>query len=194
MAHSIESKSSSPGAALRAGLDSLERMAVKPTGATVEALLLKLDEVQAALDRMEEASTDVRAERVRWENVTQRLKSRPGLIAGAALAAGGLAALRRKHGLDSNPQRGAWWDADSTRRRIVRRIITETVAILAGITALVLLAWWIFVTFFPPDPEAVALLNATTAIERKVDDGDLPAALAEAESPFAANPDEEPVA
>lgn len=188
MAHTVDSQTSTPANLLRAELDTLERLAVKPTAATVEALLLKLDEVQSTLEQMEESGVDLRGERMRWENVTRRLDSHPGIIARAAATAGGLAALRRKHGVTEAGSRGSWWQADMVRARRTRRVAFESVAMIAAVAAVVIGAYWLFITVFPPDPEAVALLNATTAIERHVDAGDLPAALASAEESFAANP------
>jgi tetratricopeptide (TPR) repeat protein len=174
MAHTVESRAATPANQLRSLLDEIERRIVQLEPAAVESLLLQLDEAERTFETLEAEGVDLRAERTRWENVTRRLAAAPALIARpAARLPGGLAALRAAHPDASGP----WWRADEVRARNVRKGLLQLAALVGGIVGVVLLGWWLLTTFFPPDPHAVALLNATTAIERAVDAQDWPTAL-----------------
>jgi hypothetical protein len=174
MAHTVESRAGTPANQLRASLDEIERRIVQLEPAAVEPLLLQLDEAERTFTALEAEGMDLRAERTRWENITRRLATSPGLIARpAARLPGGLSALRAAHPNAAGP----WWHADEVRARNVRKGLIQLAAIVGGTVGVVLLGWWLLTTLFPPDPYAVALLNATTAIERAVDAQDWPAAL-----------------
>jgi tetratricopeptide (TPR) repeat protein len=150
-------------------------------------LLTSLDRVEAEFDRLEEGGVDLRAERVRWGNLTDRLRSHPALIARAAAPLpGGLAALRAKHA----PAAAFWWHADEERDRRVRRALIETLAIVGGIIAVLIVGYQIVIRLFPPDPRAVALIQTSSAIDARIAEGDWPGALAVAEASFAEWPDD----
>jgi hypothetical protein len=187
MAQLVESHVSNPAGRLRSALDRLERLAVRPDAATVEELLVGLDETEAEFERLEAEGVDLRPERVRWGNLTERLRARPQLVArAAATRAGGLEALRRAH----PPATGFWWRADAERARRVRRAWVEIVGILAAIALLLVGGYAAFTYFFPPDPAAVALVQATSQIETALAAEDWMAARGAAETAFAAWPQE----
>jgi len=189
MAHTVESNLRHPAAHLRASLDALESGLVKPRAQEVETLLLLLDTTQAQFGLLEAEGVDLRAESVRWQNLTRRVTSRPSLIARPARALpGGLAALRNRHGKSAGD--AVWWGADLAASQRTRRVVTEIVAILLGIP-LALAAIYLTVTWlFPPDPAAVATLQAEAAIDQATAGGDPSTALAAAEAAFAAYPDQ----
>ncbi len=210
MAHTVASTVDNPAGRLRSALDAAELAAVAPSAQNVEALLLKLDEIQATFAELETQGVDLRAERVRWENLTRRLASRPQLIARPAAALpGGLAALRARHGKPAQPPASApadsgsattdpadpgtdapWWRADLVQARRRRRVAGEIVAILVGVPLLLGGLYWLVTTLFPPDPAAVATIQSEAAIDAAVEAGDATAALPEIEAAFANFPQE----
>lgn len=186
MAHFIPAQYSTPADALRSLLDTLERLAVKPTSDSVEELLVTLDKAEAELDLLEENGVDVRSERVRWENLLRRIDSRPQLIASAAHGLpGGMDALRARHA----PADSFWWNADKERANRQRRQLTRTLVGLIAVAVVAVGAYWLFVRLFPPDPVAVAYVQASADIERFVDAGDWQAALGSAENAIRDNKD-----
>lgn len=187
MAQLIDSGVRNAGARLRDDLDMLERLAVKPDAKTVESLLTSLDAVEQEMASLEDDGLDLRSERVRWGNLTDRLQSRPNLIARAASGLpGGLSALRARHA----PATGFWWHADEVRARRLRRAWTESLAIVAGVAIVLVVGYWLFTWLFPPDPRAVAVVRATADIQAGIGQGDWDAALEAAETALAAWPDD----
>lgn len=191
MAQLVESTLRNPAALLREQLDTLERLAVKPDAATVVPLLTTLDAIEQQFLALEQDGMDLRPERVRWSNITDRLRTHPRLIARAAGSLpGGMAALRAQHA----PAAGFWWHADEERARRLRRSLLSSAAVV-GIAASVLVAAYLaFTWFFPPDPRAVAMVEATAAIDSRLAEEDWEGALAAAEQAFAAWPDSEEMA
>ncbi len=187
MAQSIEPHVTNPASRLRSALERLERLATQPTAETVEALLTGLDAAEVDFAALEAEGVDLRAERVRWGNMTARLRSRPQIIARAAASRpGGMDALRRAH----PPAAGFWWHTDEERSRRIRRAWAEVFGILAGVALLLGGGYFIFIRLFPPDPAAVALVQTTAEISTALATDDWAAARAHAEEGFAAWPDE----
>jgi len=186
LAHNVESQFQTPTDALRGLLDSLERLAVKPNPSSVEELLVSLDKAEAELDILEESGIDVRSERVRWENLLRRFDSQPQLIAIAARGyPGGMSGLRAKH----PPAESFWWQADKIRAERQRRQLIRAIVLLLIAAVVVYGSYWLFTYFFPPDPAAVAYVQASADIERAVDAGDWNAALQTAEEAIAGSSD-----
>lgn len=186
MAHSVDSRANNPANQLRELLDEVEKLSVKPSADTVETLLVKLDQLEALFAGMEREGVDLLSEQVRWQNVLNRLESRPALIATAAAKAGGLAKLRVAHA----PATAVWWHADEIQAQRTRRSLIRTVSTLVLVIAGLGLAYWLFTTLFPPDPVAVAVMEAASVIDRQVGEQDWPAALAIAEEALAKYPNE----
>lgn len=182
MAHSVPSQYQTPADSFRALLDTLERLVVKPNPDSVEELLVTLDKAEAELDILEESGIDVRSERVRWENLLHRLDSQPQLIAIAARGyPGGMSGLRAKH----PPAASFWWQADKIRVERLRRQLIRALVLLIIAAIVVYGSYWLFTYFFPPDPVAVAYVQASAEIERAVEAGDWPAAQQTAEAAIA---------
>jgi hypothetical protein len=186
MAHSVENRPANPANALRAQLDSLERLSVAPDATNIETLLLTLDDVQENLSQLATYGMDLRSEQNRFENVTRRLDSRPALITSAASGVGGLAALRRIHPDVVNP----WWFADVEQARRRRRTLIIALSTAAGIALFVFLAWSLITFLVPPDAGAIAMIDANTQIERAMIEGDANKALDLAQTAWDQMPNE----
>lgn len=178
MAYTVDSRANTAASAVRDALARAERLSVKPSGETVEELLLLLDTIDEMLETMgaaggQHSGLDLRPEETRWETLLRRINGEPGLIVRAAAQAGGLAQLRAKH----PPAESFWWhlDAEWTRRRTrsARRFFLTTAAILLVVFG----GYWLVNRLFPPEPEAVFLLEAQYDIDRAVMAGDYAAAL-----------------
>lgn len=164
MAHTVESRSNNPANQLREALDKAERLIVQLSGQNAEEFLLLLDQIEHAFEQLAKDGIDLRPEEVRWQSLLNRLDSKPERVVNAAAVAGGLAELRRRH----PPAESFWWKLDSIvverRKRAVKRGLLTTGAL---ILAVALLLWGINF-FFPPNPQAVAMVEATNQIDRLI--------------------------
>lgn len=187
MAQSVESSVRNAAVALREQLGMLEKSAVKPTTATIEALLTGMDSAAAELERLAADGMDVRSEQVRFDNLQRRLESHPQTIArAAARLPGGMNALRAAH----PPADAIWWQADHVQAARVRHTLTQIAGALAAIAAVLAILYVVMTYVFPPDPRAVAMINASNSIDQAVAQEDFAGALAIAEAAYAQWPDE----
>lgn len=186
MAHAIQSRTSSPANELRDALDQVERLIINPTAQSVEPLLILMDKIQQMFESLLQTDVDLQPEQARWNSIQNRLASKPGPVAAAASAAGGIGKLRAKH----PPAENQWWhlDAEVGRRRhqMANRLLV-TVGSIVGVVALV---FWVLNTFFPSKPEALVLLDATSTIEDHILIGEWENARAAAEAGLEQLPDE----
>lgn len=190
MARTVETTYQTPADALRKALDRLEILVVKPNALSIEELLVTLDKAEVELDLLEGSGIDVRSERVRWENLLNRIGSKPELITSAASGVtGGLAGLRAAH----PPAESFWWHADSQKAERQRKSLTRFLVTAVAIIFLLAGAYWLFNTLFPPDPTAVAYLETSSDIEQAIDANDYPAALAVAQEALKTSNDVEVV-
>lgn len=164
MAHTVESRSNNPANQLREALDKAERMVVQIDGQSAEEFLLLLDQIERAFDELAHDGIDLRAEEVRRQSLLNRLDSRPNPIVAAAAAAGGMAELRRRN----PPAESFWWRLDSLVVERRRRAIRRTLLTLGGLIVAVAALLWGINKLFPPNPQAVAMVEATNQIDRLV--------------------------
>ena len=186
MAHHVDTHVTTAADDLREALTNAERLLVNPTANTIEHLLTLLDKIDEMFEALSATSSDLRAEKGRWEGIISRISRKPGPIATAASSAGGLAALRTKH----KPAESFWWHVDtevSRRRKALFRRLTITVGTVVGVLALLL---WGIQTFFPPSPEAILMLDTNSAMEPYMVEGDWAGARQVVEETLVTLPDE----
>ncbi len=187
MAQSVESNVTNPAVAVRDRLGKLERAAVKPTPENVESLLAGMDQVAAELEQLQAEGMDVRSETVRFDNLQRRLASQPRNTARAtARLPGGMEALRAAH----PPATADWWQADHAQAAHVRSTIYTIAGTLAAIAVVLGVVYWLFTYAFPPDPRAVAIINASNGIDQRIAESDWAGGLQIAETAYAQLPDE----
>ncbi len=164
MAYTVESRSNNPANQLREALDRAERLVVQISAHNAEEFLLLLDQIEQAFEQVAQDGIDLRPEEVRWQSLLNRLDSKPERIVKAAAAAGGLAELRRRN----PPAESFWWRLDNIvaerRSRTLKRALIGTVTV---VVAAALLLWGIN-KLFPPNPQAVAMVEATNQIDRLI--------------------------
>lgn len=164
MAYTVESRAGNPANQLRDALDQAERLIVTVDRNTVEEFLTLLDTIQQMWIDLAGTGADLRPEDVRWRSLLNRLSSRPGPIANAAAAAGGYASLRAKH----PPAAGPWWHLDAQlaerRRKSAVRLLTTVLATVVGTFVL----YYALNTLFPPNPEAVMMVDASSQISNLI--------------------------
>ncbi len=161
MAYSVETKASSPANRLREELDRAERQIVSLDATNVEEFLRLLDQIKIHFAEFTADEADVRPEWSRWDSLTSRLSSQPEPLVAAAAKAGGLAALRQKH----PPTEDFWWHLDTEVRQRRLQSLRRTVTTLGIVVALAVGGWWAMDTFFPPNPEAVRMMEANSDLE-----------------------------
>ncbi|HRW09633.1 MAG TPA: tetratricopeptide repeat protein [Caldilineaceae bacterium] len=164
MAYSVESKSNNPANALRNALDQAERRIVQLNRDNVEDFLVLLDQIEHFFETIDTGDIDLRSEAVRWRSLLSRLNSKPQPLAAAAARAGGMATLRTKH----PPADSFWWhlDAEVTKRRLqaARRAVTTLVILLVVVVG----GYYLINAIFPPNPEAVRMLEVTSQLDELI--------------------------
>jgi tetratricopeptide (TPR) repeat protein len=164
MAHTVESRSNNPANQLREALDKAERLIVQINAHNAEAFLLLLDQIDQSFDRLAGDNIDLRPEETRWQSLLNRLDSRPNSLVKAAAAAGGLAELRRRN----PPAESFWWRLDAVVAERRKRAVRRALLTVGGLVVTVALLLWGINTLFPPNPQAVAMVEATNQIDRLV--------------------------
>lgn len=178
MAHAVNSRANSPANALRDRLDEVETLLPQPNGQNIEQLLQGLDFVEEQFEHFENQGMDLRPEQGRWDGVLSRLSQDPAPFARAARQAGGYAQLRQAH----PPAESFWWRLDQVNAQKTRRQAQRMIVSLGSIVGVLLLAYWIMITFFPPSPEAVLSSETLFNVDNFVQKGQYAEALAALEA------------
>jgi len=186
MAYSVESKSNNPANALRDALEKAERRAIQLTQENVEEFLVLLDQIEHYFETIDVGDIDLRPEEVRWQSLLNRLDSKPQPLATAAARAGGMAKLRANH----PPAESFWWHLDAevakrrlqTTQRALRTFIILLVVIVGG--------YYAINAIFPPNPEAVRMLEVTSLLDELIAAQEWEAALSLIEETQAELPNE----
>lgn len=168
MAYSVESRPNNPAAHMRDLLDKAERLVVQVDGSNIAELLTLLDTLEATLAAFEGEGIDLRAEHTRWDSLLARLDSNPDNLLRAAAVVGGLPKLRAQRQSPPAGEESFWWRLDEIvaqrRRANLRRVLTTVV----GLVAVIALLLWSVETFFPPDPDAVLMVETTSRIDQLI--------------------------
>ncbi|MCC6457004.1 MAG: tetratricopeptide repeat protein [Caldilineaceae bacterium] len=164
MAHTVAPHSRSSITQLREWLDKAERLVVQVDGTTIAEFLTLLDSIDERFEQLEPEVPDLRPEQSRWESLLNRINNKPDTIVRAAAVAGGMEKLRAAH----PPAESFWWhlDKEVARRRYnsIRRLLITTVTLVVVILG----GYWAINYFFPPNPEAVLMVETTNSIDRLV--------------------------
>lgn len=167
MAYSVESNTRTPISLLREALDKGERLVVQVNGSNVAEFLTLLDSIEQQIETLVESGVEIRSEQGRWDGLLQRVNNHPDPIVRAANVAGGMEKLRQAH----PPAESFWWHLDSeiARRRAqtIRRLITTTLAVIIIAVG----GYYAIDYFFPPNAEAVLMLETTNGIDRLAAEG-----------------------
>ncbi len=175
MAYSVETAPpSTPGAALRADLEELEKLLVKVNDTTIERTLTLLDQAYLQLAALRDQGVDVKAEEGLWAGFEVRLQDTAGEFVRAARAQGGLAALRQLHAQTD----GLWWHVDDLYRTQNRRSLFKALRWLGVIAGLGLVIWFVLTFVIPPDATTVLLTDITYDLEKYIDTQDFTTARA----------------
>lgn len=176
-----------PADRIRASLDGAERRVtnLRGTGSQALELLHLLDRTAQELAELEAAGVDVRSERVRFETVQRQLcRQQRRFVAAAGVAL-------REERVSVQPDQTRWWwfldeaVARQRRRQLRRRLVGGLVA-----TVLLLVAYLAYDRFIAPPPHVRQAFRHSASGESLVEEGDLPAALAEFEAAAALTPDD----
>lgn len=164
MAYSVESTTRTPFNILRESLDKAERLIVQVDGSNIAELLTLLDNIEQQFEILASDDSDLRSEQSRWDGLLSRVNSQPGPLVHAARVAGGFQKLRAAHPVAES----FWWhlDREVARRQVnsIRRMITTLVVLVAVAVG----GYYAINYFFPPDPEAVLMVETTNGIDRFV--------------------------
>jgi len=166
MAYSVETNTTNtPFAQLRESLDKAERLVVQVDGKSIVEFLTLLDSIEQQFTELEASDSDLRPEQSRWDSLLSRINSKPDPIAHAAHVAGGMGKLRAAN----PPAESFWWhlDQEVAKRRFhaVRRAVTTLVAIVV----VAVVGYYAINYFFPPDPEAVMMVETTNSLDHLIE-------------------------
>ncbi len=176
-----------PADRIRASLDQAEQRVTNLRGAGSQALdlLHLLDWIAQRLAELETSGVDVRSERVRFETIQRQLCRRQRRFVAEVGAA-----LREERASVQPDQTRWWWFLDEAvtqqqQRQLRRRLTGGLVA-----AVLLLVAYLAYDHFIAPPPHVRQAFRHSASGESLVEQGDLPAALAEFEAAAALTPDD----
>jgi tetratricopeptide (TPR) repeat protein len=164
MAHSVESSSRTQLTQLRESLDKAERLIVQVDAYSVEDFLTLLDNIEGQFDELAESGIDLRPEQSRWEGLLNRINNQPGRIVRFANAAGGMGKLRGEH----PPAESFWWHLDREVARRRARSFRQLITTLVTVALLAVGGYWAINYFFPPNPEAVLMVETNSSLDRLI--------------------------
>ena len=193
MAHSIPRQTKTQADDLRALLARSYTTAVSINGVGAErarGLLEDMDRIQALLPQLEAQGADLRAERGRWQEVQGAVRRHDSALRSELAPLGGLKTLRKALPQPPSPEERWWWWLDVTARKNIRRRVLVTLAVVAGILALLIGGVWTFNKLFPVDPAVSAAYGHKNKAEDLVLEGKLSEALTELEAAYEFTPDD----
>ena len=167
--------------ALRAILDELEKGEGGLTRAAVTDILTSFARAREILLYQEEAGTDVRSERSRYEDIGARLDAVASQVVSLCGGPEAYAALRERLGADGDE---AGWGLDGLAARRARRLRIVLGSTLASVILMVGAGYVFRDTLFPQDPIRDAVTAAQSAAQKR----NPPAALAAIETGLAISP------
>lgn len=185
MAHTVESRITTPASELRERLDQAERQLPSLDTKTVAGFLSNLDTIDALFDQLLSENVDVRSEGGRWGDLQRHIERRAGQIVKLANRAGGYATLREQN----LPARAPWWQLDTllaARRRQRARSLLVTLAV--GVFFF-LGATWAYQTWLAPDDTTLLLVGSLGDAEQRAAEQDWTAGLATVELALQTLPD-----
>jgi len=171
---------------LREQLDQAERLIVQVDGENVVTLLTLLDRIDQTFAELDDSGLDLRPEQARWEGVLARLHSRPQKIVHAAHVAGGMSTLRAEHAVGAR----FWWHLDEELTRSRVQAVRQFTVTLVVIVVVVVGGVWAINRFFPPDPEAVVMVETSSSINMLITEGNWEQALTVVQDARAKYPDQ----
>lgn len=164
MAYTVDTNTRTPLSRLREALDKAERLVVQVDGKSIVEFLTLLDNIDQQFETLGKDSPDLLPEQSRWEGLLNRVNNQPNPIVHAANVAGGMDKLRA----ENPPAESFWWHLDSevNRRRLhaARRMIITLVTIVVVVVG----GYFAINYFFPPNPEAVLMVETTNGIDRLI--------------------------
>ena len=185
MAHTVDSRITTPASELRERLDKVERQLPSLDSATVAEFLSNLDRIGALFDQLAGDSVDVRSEAGRWDDLQRQITRRAGSIVKAANGAGGYAALRAQN----SPGTAPWWQLDAMLAARRRRQTRSLLATLAVVALLLAGAAWAYQTWLAPDAETLLLVDSLSSAEQRAAEQDWSGGMAAVESALQTLPD-----
>ena len=193
MARSIPKQTRTQADELRDLLETSYSIAVNVRGAgadKAQTLLHHLDDIAELLPQLEAQGVDLRAERVRWQEVQGAVRRHDRDLRAELGPLGGLKTLREALPSPPSPEERWWWWLDVTAQQNLRKRVVVTVAVIAGILALLVGGVWAFNKLFPVDPQVAAAYQHKSNADNLVIEGKLQEALTELEAAYEATPDD----
>ncbi len=193
MARSIPRQTRTQADELRDLLETSYTIAVNVRGAGADqarALLDHLDRIFELLPQLEARDVDLRAERVRWQEVQGAVRRHAGDLRAELAPLGGLRTLREALPSQPSPEERWWWWLDVTAQKNLRKRILITGAVIVGILALMVGGVWAFNKLFPVDPQVSIAYEHKSNADNLVLTGEFREALTELEAAYQATPDD----
>lgn len=185
MAHTVDSRITTPASELRERLDKVERQLPSLDAATVAEFLSNLDRIDALFDQLAGDSVDVRSEAGRWDDLQRQIARRAGSVVKAANGAGGYAKLRAQN----PPGTAPWWQLDAMLAARRRRQTRSLLATLALVAVLLAGAAWAYQTWLAPDAETLLLVDSLGKAEQRAAEQEWSGGLATVEDALQTLPD-----
>lgn len=187
MAHTVESRISTPASELRELLDKVERQLPSLDAPTVVEFLPNLDRIDVLFTQLAGNNADVRSEVGRWDDLKRQIDRRAGRIVKLANEAGGYAILRQQN----PPADGAWWQLDAMLAAQRRRQTRSLLVTLAVVALLLAGATWSYQAWLAPDAETILLVNSVSRAEQRAAELDWSGGLAAVEEALQTMPNNE---
>ena len=193
MARSIPKQTRTQVDELRDLLENSYKSAVNIRGvgaASACDLLYDLDRIHDLIPQLEAQGADLRAELGRWEEVQGAVRRHADAVRSELAPLGGLKTLREALPSPPSPEERWWWWMDVSARQQLRRRVLVTIAVMAGVLAVLLSGYWAFNHFFPVDPQVAAAYEHKSNADNLVLEGKLQEAVTELEAAYQATPDD----
>ncbi len=193
MPRSIPRQVRTPADELRDLLERSYKTAVNSRGLpsdTLHQLLRDLDRIAELMPQLEAQGVDLRPEQTRWEEVQGAVRRHERDILAGLRPLGGLKSLREALPQAPDPMVRWWWWMDASRAQRKKRRLVRTLAILAGLTVLVVGGMLAFRAWFPVDERTVQAYEHKLNAEDFVVQGRLDEAVSELEAARALTPDD----
>lgn len=162
MAHTVETRVTTPTTELRDLLNRAERQLPVLDSSNLVEYLRSLDRIEYLMESLTTESVDLRPELTRWLDLQTRLGARAAQVVKIAQTLGGLATLR-----SANPPATAlWWRLDELVAADRKRNWTRWLVTALAVVGVLALAAFVYQQWLAPSPEVVLAVSAVNDVEQ----------------------------